>query len=106
MDNTFLTTSEFVDKLNECIRSTFEDELKKPVRSGEDESSEYFYPNTIPQFELRSRFSDGTTRRLHHSEQKYADYRFKIGQVRILEYLKITFQWIAPCHHTYYNTLL
>ena len=76
--DTFLTTSEFLDKLNDCIQSVFDDEsaqqgLDEPIkRTGQ----------TVPQFELRSRFSDGTTRLLDDTEKAYADYRFKIGQVR------------------------
>jgi len=79
-DGKFLNTSEFVDKLNECLRSVFDDESEVSNRC--DESSRQNGP-CVPQFELRSRFSDGTTRLLDDTERAYADYKFKLGQVRL-----------------------
>jgi len=76
----FLSTSDFIEKLNECIRSAFDDKSSiAPNRS--HESSGQTGQSYFPKFELRSRFSDGTTRLVDDTERSYADYKFKFGQV-------------------------
>jgi hypothetical protein len=85
----FLSTSKFIDQLNQCIQSVFEGDLAEIPNDGV--MQENVRPS-VPQFELRSRFSDGTTRLLDDSERAYADYKFKLAQVRPRQHFDITWK--------------